>query len=141
MDPHTVRRCLAAIGMTCAFIASGASTASAAPLPAPLGISCATQSDGVRFCSAATPIPTFDGVPLDVNVTLPAQPATGSDGRFPLVIIAHGLGGQKKGLDQHEAGWIDTAHQWALRGYAVLNNTDRGFWGSCGTPAARAANQ
>ncbi len=133
---RSVIRCVvvAVLGLVVYVPAAGAA------LPAPLGIACATQSDGVRFCSATAPVPTFDGVPLDVNVTLPAQPTTGGDGHFPLVIIAHGLGGHKKDVDQREAGWIDSAHQWASRGYAVLNNTDRGFWGSCGTPASRSAS-
>jgi hypothetical protein len=122
------------------LVALAAPAAGAAASSPPLGIGCATQSDGVRFCSASSDVSSFDGMPLDVNVTLPPAPRSGADGQFPLVIIGHGYGNQKKGLDQHEAPWIDTAHQWALRGYAVLSNTDRGWWGSCGTPASRAAN-
>ena len=37
-------------------------------------------TEGVRFCegSIATRVPSFDGVPLDVNVTLPAERVDGS---------------------------------------------------------------
>ncbi len=128
-----VRRAVAASALAALLLAPAAADAAN---PAPLGIACQTQSDGVRFCQGGT-VPTFDGTPIDVNVTLPAVPASGTDGGYPLVIVGHGYGGQKQGLDGHEAPWIDTAHQWAQRGYVVLNNTDRGFWGSCGTPAAR----
>ncbi len=54
--------------------------AATAATPAPFGHSC-TSTNGVRFCPTtdAGPgrtvdgIPSFDGVPLDVDVTLPAD--------------------------------------------------------------------
>jgi hypothetical protein len=49
---------------------------------------------GVLFCPAASDdrrVPSFDGVPLDVDVTLPAI----GDGPFPTIAILHGFGGQK----------------------------------------------
>ena len=51
-----------------------APAAEAAP-PNPFGHACAPQ-DGVLFCPTATDaerVPSFDGVPLDVDVTLPAE--------------------------------------------------------------------
>ena len=59
-----------ALAVTIAFTGS----ASAAP-PAPFGHSCTAQN-GVRFCPTADSahrVPTFDGVPLDADVTLPAN--------------------------------------------------------------------
>ena len=134
----------------------------------PHPITCHAQSDGTRFCvgtagvsqqapqrcdptglicsSAATTadprvpdtrVPSFDGMPLDVNVTLPA--AAGGDGGYPLVVLLHGYGGAKKDPDDHEAPWIPTAHEWARRGYAVVNMSDRGFGQSCGSAASRQA--
>ncbi len=91
------------------------------------GIAC-TPRDGVRFCegSNATRVRTFDQVPLDVNV---AVPATG-DGPFPLVVFLHGYGGSKK-------DFTDKLKSYAARGYAALAYTARGFNGSCGTPQNR----
>jgi len=92
-------------------------------------IACTSQ-EGVRFCpgSTATRVKSHDGVPIDLNVTLPAS----GDGPFPLVILVHGWGGKKGGLAESKP--------WAERGYAVLYGTSRGFGDSCGSPASRAAD-
>jgi Acetyl xylan esterase (AXE1) len=83
---------------------------------------------GVRFCegSVAKRVPSFDGVPLDVNVTLPAS----NSRNLPLVIQLHGWGESKSGLG--------AATEWATQGYAVLSYTARGFGQSCGSAASRA---
>ena len=104
--------------------------ASAPPEVRPFGsIACAPQ-EGVRFCpgSVATRIKTFDGVPLDVNVTLPANRSR----HLPLIIQLHGYGGRKSGLSD--------SREWASKGYAVLNYTARGFGDSCGSAASRTAD-
>jgi len=52
-----------------------APTASAAAAPRPFGLTCTAQH-GVRFCPNGglnQRVATFDGVPLDVDVTLPAR--------------------------------------------------------------------
>jgi hypothetical protein len=106
--------------------------------PSETAIACAPQADGVRFCSGTEA--TFDDLhtPLDVAVTLPPTPSSGGDGPYPLVILGHGWGGGKQtDPGSQEAKWIDSPDQWAKRGYVVLNNTDRGFAGSCGSAAAR----
>src|SRR3954453_6387244 len=92
----------------------------------PLGLSCADQ-EGVRFCQGAK-VKTFDGVPLDVDVALPAT----GDANLPLVVQLHGWGGKKSGLGDMK--------QWAQKGYAVVNYTARGFGESCGSPASRLAD-
>ena len=107
--------------------------------PKPFGVLDCVERDGVRFCEGAVgkTVSTFDGVPMDVNVTLPAKPAGGEDGDYPLLIMPHGYGGQKRPFDApppHEG-----SRRFAQRGYATLAQTSRGFFGSCGTPAARAA--
>jgi len=43
-------------------------------------VSCTTQGNGVRFCGSTSPrstTPTFDGVPIDVNVAFPPAPGSG----------------------------------------------------------------
>lgn len=104
-----------------------ASAAGAAVVPSALGIPCAEQSPGgVQFCQGdnTTRVPTWDGVPLDTNVTLP--PAA-QDGPYPLIVFLHGWGGSKQGASTHLAE----------QGYAVLSYTARGFGNSCGTPDSR----
>ena len=69
--------------------------ASAAP-PAPFGHAC-TPRDGALFCPTAddaSRVPSFDGVPLDVDVWLPAT----GDGPFPTIVMLHGFGGDRKSV-------------------------------------------
>ncbi len=120
-----------------AILALAAAPAASASMTSVFGgdVSCATQQDGVRFCGSASPrstTPTFDGVPIDVNVAFPPAPATGPDGPYPLVMIFHGYGGSKIGL----AGM----RHWLDQGYATFSMTERGFGESCGSPASRAAD-
>jgi len=87
------------------------------------------ETDGIQYCqgSPTTRVETWDGVPLDVDVTLP--PAS-MDGPFPLVIELHGWSLGKTGAPS-----VDRA----LAGYVVLNYTARGFHQSCG-PNSTAPN-
>jgi hypothetical protein len=102
----------------------------AAAAPRPFGTRDCVPQDGVRFCpgSVATRVKTFDGVPLDADVALPAT----GDAGLPLVVISHGWGGAKVGFAQ--------MRPWAERGYAVLAFSARGFGDSCGSVASRAAD-
>jgi hypothetical protein len=109
--------------------------AARADQPVALGkIPCVAQPDGTRFCegSIATRVPSWDGQPLDVNVSLPK-----TDGPAPLILVLHGYGGAKKAFDARESPWLPTAHELAQRGYAVINATDRGFGDSCGSLSSR----
>ncbi|WP_210494910.1 CocE/NonD family hydrolase [Patulibacter sp. SYSU D01012] len=93
---------------------------------------------GQRWCGTTrgTTVPTWDGTPIDVQVTLPAAPTTGDDGDFPVVGVFHGYGGEK--LPATSA--IDV-QRWVQQGYAVFSMTDRGFGASCGArvPAPKPA--
>jgi dienelactone hydrolase len=96
----------------------------------------AAPNAGVRFCTnqageARSTVPTFDGVPVDVNVALPPAPASGPDGPYPTVMMFHGYGGSKIGLASMKR-WLD-------QGYATFSMTTRGFNQTCGTEAARTA--
>jgi predicted acyl esterase len=109
--------------------------ADAAAAPTPFGSLACVPQEGVRLCSGR--VATFDGVPLDVNVTLPAS----GDGGFPLVILSHGWGGAKFPLvDADDRGNLQgSSLPWAQRGYATLSISARGFGNSCGAVPSRAA--
>lgn len=111
-------------------------------------IPCLAEADGVRVCrgdlnvgtdGADLRFQTFDGVPLAVFVTLPPAPASGTDGRYPLVVQSHGWGAPPSGPDDAQYGG-PTARQWAQDGYAVVQFAARGWGNSCGTADSRAVN-
>jgi pimeloyl-ACP methyl ester carboxylesterase len=122
------------------LLAPGA--AAAAPAD-PFGHPCTAQN-GVRFCptvSDAQRVASWDGVPLDVDVTLP--PA--GDGPFPTIVMLHGWGGNK---DSFEAaapegdggpGYRYNNVYFAQQGYAVVTPSSRGFGRSCGALDSRSA--
>ena len=113
-----------------------APAAQAAP-PNPFGHACAPQ-DGVLFCPTAIDaerVPSWDGVPLDVDVTLPAS----GDGPFPTIVMMHGYGGNKTAFEatRRRRGYNNVF--FAQQGYAVVNYSARGFGRSCGTPDSRTS--
>jgi predicted acyl esterase len=120
-------RAVAALAATVALLAA---PAVAAAEPKPFGKVDCVPRDGVRWCEGtiATRVKSFDGVPLDVNVTLPET----GDGDFPLIIQLHGWGGRKNGLSD--------SREFAVKGYAVLSYSARGFGHSCGSGESRAAD-
>ncbi|MBA3807797.1 MAG: hypothetical protein H0X28_05315 [Solirubrobacterales bacterium] len=113
----------------------------AAAEPAPFGHACTAQ-DGVRFCptsSLAQRVSTFDGVPLDVDVTLPPS----GQGPFPTIVMLHGWGGSKTSFeasapagDGNETFDYNNVY-YAQHGYAVVNYSSRGWGKSCGTSESR----
>ena len=123
--------------VTCALALCAPVAAQAAP-PQPFGHPCSPQ-DGVLYCPTATlndRVPSFDGTPLDVDVTLPASAQAGQP--LPTIVMLHGYGGDKKDFESStpESSDSTTYHynnNWfAKRGYAVVNYTARGFGRSCG---------
>ena len=85
----------------------------------------------MRFCpttSRAERVPTFDGVPLDVDVTLPAQ----GNGPFPTIVMLHGSGGSKTAFESTSPAGGYNNNFFARQGYAVVNYTARGCGDSCG---------
>src|SRR5947208_9435485 len=119
-----------AVALALSFAA--ASPAGAAP---PLALASCGAAQGVYQCSGLAA--TWDGVPLDTTVTLPAASAA----HLPLVVEIHGFGNSKyEYLDPASTAYTDNAYSWARAGYAVLTYTARGLWGSCGTPESRVAS-
>ena len=123
-------------------------TATAAP-PNPFGHACNPQN-GVLFCPTSgleDRVATWDGVPIDVDVTLPAT----GDGPFPTIVMVHGLGQSKttfEAVDDNGTGAdgstpVQRYHYnnvfYAKRGYAVVNISERGYGNSCGTPLSRTS--
>ena len=109
-------------------------------VPRPFGTLTCEPLHGIRFCPGGMSdgrdlrVPSFDGVPLDADVALPA---TGR-GPFPLIVMLHGLGGSKTDWEvTRDDGAMDDVTM-ASRGYAVLMYSARGFGNSCGTAASRA---
>ena len=97
-------------------------------------VSCTVEGDGVRYCGGTGPrttTPSFDGAPIDVSAAFPAEPPSGPDGTYPLVMLFHGYGGGKFGLSDMQH-WVD-------QGYATFSMSDRGFHESCGSPASVTA--
>ena len=132
-----------------ATLVGGALTATssygaAAKGPRPFGLTCQAMQ-GVRFCPGDINhrVVSFDGVPLDVNVTLPAT----NRASYPLVVELHGWAGAKLGLDDDAGGFnqqrggqyafLPTPRDLAKAGLAVLTYSSRGFGDSCGSPASR----
>jgi predicted acyl esterase len=110
---------------------------------APLGHACKAQN-GVRFCPTETlaqRVPSFDGVPLDVDVTLPATGA----GPFPTIVMLHGWGGSKTSFESSTAAGDGNETfdynnvYYAQHGYAVVNYSARGWGNSCGKLESREA--
>ncbi len=101
----------------------------------PLGLTDCGPTQGVYACSGL--VETWDGVPLDTTVVLPSRHSR----HLPLIAEIHGFGNSKyEYLDPDSTAYTDNAYDWARDGYAVLDYTARGLWGSCGTPEARSAN-
>ena len=111
----------------------------------PFGHACKLEH-GVRFCptvSLSERVPTFDGVPLDADVTLPQTGA----GPFPAIVMIHGWGGSKADFeatspegDGNETFDYNNIY-FAQHGYAVLNYTARGWGRSCGSQESREADE
>ena len=94
----------------------------------------------MRFCpgnGSTERIPTWDGVPLDVDVTLP--PVADGPGPYPTIVMLHGYGDSKTEFESSTAAGSEPEtfdfnnDYYAQHGYAVVNYTARGFGESCGS--------
>lgn len=148
-----MKKAISALGAVAAALAFAPTAGADVPAVFSNGVACSTQAAGAtvpngsggtlpvagqRWCGTVrgTTVPTWDGTPIDVQVTLPAEPATGPDGSFPVVGVFHGYGGEK--IPATSAADVQ---RWVQRGYAVFSMTDRGFGASCGArvPAPKPA--
>jgi len=135
------RRAVLAAAVTMALAATmGASARAAAPgqvVACPLGmtgIAHAAPAGGVAYTVCTGRVPSFDGTPLDTDLTLPDS----ASGPLPLMVMLHGWGLSKTDFEASGlAGNGTNTWHWnnvwfAAHGYAVLNYTSRGFHRSCG---------
>ena len=115
-------------GLAAATLVVLALPAAASAAVQPFGKLTCVPDSGVRYCagSVSNRIPSFDGVPLDVDVALPAS----GDTNLPLIILLHGYGNSK-------ADNVANAKKFAARGYAAIAYTARGFGQSCGSAQSR----
>jgi predicted acyl esterase len=100
----------------------------------------------VRYVMFRGFAPSFDGMPMSVDVTIPC----GASGPIPLVVMSHGWSddktiweetgrSNKKTSDFRPGSNSFWNNIWfASRGYAVLNYTARGWHDSCGPRAPGA---
>jgi predicted acyl esterase len=142
MRMKTGRRTLLPGGLLAAIVGLAITGASAqAAEPAPFGHACKAQN-GVRFCPTETlaqRVRTFDGVPLDADVTLPPS----GTGPFPTIVMLHGWGGSKSDFESTmPAGNGNETFDYnniyyAQHGYAVVNYSARGWGNSCGAASSR----
>ena len=144
---------------------AGASRSLADCPPGPMpytGLAGASLTPEVHTSSDPTPVsyvrwrgtaPSFDGMPLSVDVTVPCGANGATAGAQPTVVMAHGFTDDKTVWE--ETTKSDTVHstdrpgsndRWnniwfASQGYVVLNYTARGWRDSCGpdTPGRTAA--
>ncbi len=140
-----MRRRLCWVALCVAAVLAMPSVAAASG-PQPFGHACTVESSGVRFCPTPVPtqssdqrVPSWDGAPLQVDVTLPATGA----GPWPTIVMLPGYGGSdgvsweasgsssggNEGADFSNAGFAE-------QGYAVVTMNFRGVGYSCGPPYA-----
>ena len=113
--------------------------AAARAMPKPFGLTCVPHA-GVRFCPSTSlddRVPTWDGTPIDLDVTLPST----GEGPFPTLVLMHGLSSNKHEMETSDPGGGDhfTNIWFAKQGYAVVTPNQRGHSLSCGTIQSRTA--
>lgn len=135
-----MRRALLLVTVLAALALPAAASASPS---APFGHACTAQN-GVRFCPTASDdqrVPSFDGLPMDVDVTLPA----GGTAPYPTIIMLHGFPGTKQSFEStspegNDAHGYHFNNVWfAQQGFAVVTVSSRGFGRSCGVPDSRTS--
>lgn len=135
------RRAVLVAAVTVAAAATlGASGQAPAPGPdpaCPLGMTGtphAAPAGGVAYTVCTGRVASFDGTPLDTDLTLPDS----AQGALPLIVMLHGWGLSKTDFEASGlAGNGTSTWHWnnawfAAHGFAVLNYTARGFHRSCG---------
>ena len=127
MPRRLVAPFLIALGLALALPGSATAQSGSGALDSVLGVPCLPGESGIRVCtgSLAARVPSWDGVPLDVDLYLPED-----DGKpDPLIVGLHGFGVTKLGTFAGDSYPIDRARE----GYAVIAYSARGQGFSCGS--------
>src|SRR2546423_161851 len=101
-----------------------------------LGMTCALtkSADKVLYQSCTGEIPSFDGIGIDTDLSIPA----GATKPLPTILMMHGWGGDKTDWEATKrAGGSPDQYHWnnvwfVSRGWVSVNTTARGFQESCG---------
>ncbi len=126
---------VAAVAAT--MVASGRAGAASPGVTCPLGLTGtahAAPPGGVAYTMCTGRVASFDGTPLDTDLTIHAS----ARGALPLIVMLHGWGQSKTGFETSSlAGNGTSTWHWnnlwfAAHGFAVLTYTARGFHRSCG---------
>ncbi len=132
---------LIAAASALALAAAGPARAASPPAACPLGMTGAAEpapAGGTAYTLCTGILASFDGTPLDTDLTLPA----GASGPLPLMVMLHGWGNSKTdfettSLDGNGTNTWHWNNVWfAAHGFAVLTYTARGFHRSCGKDLA-----
>ena len=71
-------------------------------------VTCSLQADNDRMCGNSSPrstVPTFDAVPIDVNVAFPADDGVGPDGNYPLIMCSTATAAARSASAAWSASW------------------------------------
>lgn len=120
-----------ALAIAAVGLASGTSAGAQGGPSAILGIPCIPGQGSISICQGTllTRVPSWDGVPLDVDLYLPPD-----DGEpDPLIVGLHGFGANKVAAFPGQ----NYPLQQAQRGYAVMAYSARGLGFSCGVVVSR----
>ena len=118
----------AAVVVACVSLLALAPSVSGAVPPISSDFNDCPYYGDLRVCSGE--VPSFDGSPLDVDLTLPSS---GGSASHPLIVMFHGLGNNKheweSTTDEGDGAdkWHWNSHWFATHGYYVLTYTARGF--------------
>jgi predicted acyl esterase len=137
-----VSKVLALTGFLAAALTMGAQAGAAPPTLAQLaasklGLSCSkvTTSDNVSYMKCSGEIPSFDGLGLDADVSIPLTATRAAQ----TLVMLHGWS-QDKTFWEAGSSAGDGAGTWhwnnvwfVSKGWVVVNYTARGFQESCGT--------
>src|SRR5947207_9275419 len=100
-----------------------------------LGLSCSpvTSSDGISYTKCSGELPSFDGIGLETDRSLPA----GATARLPTMLMLHGWSENKSKWEADSRDPSGDTYHWnnvwfVSNGWVAVNYTARGFMDSCG---------